>query len=104
MVASDVGSVSESVLPGETGRLVPREDVPALAESIDGLLDDPENRTRMGARGRSRVLRNGSLESMVDGYQGLIADPYDRRLAAVTPASRTRSPTTDLCPTSHGTR
>jgi glycosyltransferase involved in cell wall biosynthesis len=104
VVATDVGSVSESVIPGETGRLVPSEDVVAFAESIDGLLDDPENRARMGAHGRLRVVQNGSLESMVDGYQRLIADLYDRQRVAVTRPSRTPSRSTDLCPTSHGTR
>ncbi len=91
VVATDVGSVSESVLPGETGRLVPRENVPAFADAIDDLLDDPATRNRMGAHGRSRVLQSGSLESMVDGYQRLIAELYDHRHAAVSkPPGATR--------------
>jgi glycosyltransferase involved in cell wall biosynthesis/O-antigen/teichoic acid export membrane protein len=51
-VASDVGGVSELVLDGETGYLVPPDDPHALAAALRRLLDDPELRARLGARGR----------------------------------------------------
>ena len=65
VVASAVGGIKEVVAPGETGLLVPFEAQGAtdfeprdperfardLADAINGLLDDPERRRRMGARG-----------------------------------------------------
>ena len=56
VVASDVGSVAEAVLDGETGILVPPEDPGALAEAIRTLVSDAELRAGMGRRARERAL------------------------------------------------
>jgi GalNAc-alpha-(1->4)-GalNAc-alpha-(1->3)-diNAcBac-PP-undecaprenol alpha-1,4-N-acetyl-D-galactosaminyltransferase len=50
---------AEIVRHGVDGRLVPPEDVPALAAAIDGLLRDPEQRRRMGVRASEVVERFG---------------------------------------------
>jgi glycosyltransferase involved in cell wall biosynthesis len=42
---------------GEDGLLVERENVAALAESLLGLMEDPEKRKRLGARARASVQR-----------------------------------------------
>ncbi len=54
IVASNVGGLSELVVDGETGVLVPSEDPHALAEAIERVLDNPRSR-EMGYRGRRRV-------------------------------------------------
>jgi glycosyltransferase involved in cell wall biosynthesis len=79
VVATDVGSVAESVVEGETGRLVPKGDVGALSQAVADLLGDRSLRERMGRKGRTRVLEWGSLESMVRGYESLVSDIYDRK-------------------------
>src|SRR5919112_3985863 len=56
VVASDAGGLPEVVEDGVTGLVVPRGDVPALAQAIGNLLDDPERRRRMGVAGRRRAL------------------------------------------------
>jgi glycosyltransferase involved in cell wall biosynthesis len=56
VVASDAGGLPEVVEDGVTGLVVPRGDVPALAEAIGALLADPERRHRMGVAGRRRAL------------------------------------------------
>src|SRR5260370_14237234 len=48
-VASDVGGVRESVSEGETGFLVPREDIAGLRARPALLLDDPGLRSRLWA-------------------------------------------------------
>lgn len=58
VVASDVGGVSEAVVHGETGLLVPADDPPALAEAIERLLRDAPLRFRLGAAGLERVRRH----------------------------------------------
>ena len=78
VVASDVGSVGETVIDDRTGRLFASEDLDAMSRAIEQLLGDPALRRRMGQAGRDLVLRTGSLESMVAGYQNLASSLYDR--------------------------
>jgi glycosyltransferase involved in cell wall biosynthesis len=74
VVASDVGSVSEAVIDGETGLLVPPNDARALAGAVRRLRDDPELRRTMGHRARARALEEFSLSRMVRAYEALYAE------------------------------
>ncbi|RLE96431.1 MAG: glycosyltransferase family 1 protein [Thermoprotei archaeon] len=56
VVASRVGGLSELVIGGETGVLVPPGDPEALAEALRALYEDEELRAQMGRRGRARIL------------------------------------------------
>jgi glycosyltransferase involved in cell wall biosynthesis len=71
VVATDVGSVSEAVLEGETGLLVPRDDPHALANALRRLIDDPPLRASMGLRGRELALERFTAEQMVAGFERL---------------------------------
>jgi len=55
VIASDVGGLSELVVDGTTGILVPGGDRVALRDSISSLVDRPDLRERMGAAGRERA-------------------------------------------------
>jgi glycosyltransferase involved in cell wall biosynthesis len=55
VVISDVGGISEIVIDGETGRLVPPGDSRSLLQAIVSLLAQPGTRARFGAAGRRRV-------------------------------------------------
>lgn len=78
VAATDVGSVSETVLPNETGFLFESENVSGMCDAVDRLISDSQLRAQLGAAGRERVVRTGSLESMVSGYQDLVTGLYDR--------------------------
>jgi glycosyltransferase involved in cell wall biosynthesis len=52
---------------GETGRLVPVNDPPALAGAIVELLADPDRRRAMGEAARQKVAARFSREAMVAG-------------------------------------
>lgn len=56
VVASRSGAVSHTVIDGETGILVDKNDTLALATAISRLLGDRELRASMGERGRRRAL------------------------------------------------
>jgi glycosyltransferase involved in cell wall biosynthesis len=56
VVASRSGAVADTVVDGETGFLVDKGDVPALAAAMSRLLADQDLRARMGAAGRRRAL------------------------------------------------
>ena len=79
VVATDVGSVAESVVEGETGRLVQPGNIPAFSDAIASLLSDPADRERMGQNGRRHVLESGSLDAMVRGYENLVIATYDEK-------------------------
>lgn len=64
VVATAVGGTPEIVVDGETGLLVPPDDVDALAAALARLLADPELARRIGAAGRARVERDFSLAGM----------------------------------------
>lgn len=55
VVACRVGGIPEGVIDGQTGFLVPDRDAQALSRRIVELLDAPELRERMGAKGRAFV-------------------------------------------------
>ncbi len=55
VVASRIGGVSEAVVDGRTGLLVPPHDVEALAEALIRLLKNPGIRLKMGEAGREFV-------------------------------------------------
>ncbi len=94
VVATNVGSVSESVVEGQTGYLVPAGDKRLLSDRIIELLNEPLLGRRMGAVGRQRVIDRSSLDVMVGGYQRLFTDLYrqktGRDLTAATKAPAER--------------
>ena len=66
VIATDVGGISEALIDGETGFLVPAGDYSALRKRICALIEDPILRKQMGAKGRLRYLQHFTLEKMVD--------------------------------------
>lgn len=72
VIATRAGGNAEVVADGETGLLVPRGDVDALAAAVTRLLDDPALAERLGDEGRRRQNASGA-----DPLGGLIA-LYDR--------------------------
>jgi glycosyltransferase involved in cell wall biosynthesis len=79
VVAADVGSVRETVLDGETGRVFPTGDVDAYVAATRALLNEPATRCRMGAAGRRLVIGRWSLDAMVRGYEDLIQGIYNAK-------------------------
>jgi phosphatidyl-myo-inositol dimannoside synthase len=58
VVAHDVGGVSEAVIDGVTGLLIPPDRPVQLAAAFEKLVHDPALRQRLGAAGRERARRN----------------------------------------------
>jgi glycosyltransferase involved in cell wall biosynthesis len=78
VVATDVGSVAEAVVP-ETGVVVPKDDVPALRVAIARLVDDHALRARLGAAGRERALERFTAAKMARDFEALYARITARR-------------------------
>lgn len=75
VVATDVGGNREIVQEGRTGRLVPAQDVAALAGAMLDLLRDPLASSTFGAAAREWVEKHGTLETMAARYAALYARP-----------------------------
>jgi glycosyltransferase involved in cell wall biosynthesis len=79
-VATRVGGVPDVVREGVDGFLVEVGDAQGLADRLSQLAADPEQRARMGAEGRARVLERYAVERLVDDVDRL----YRSLLAAET--------------------
>ncbi len=85
VVATRVGSVCESVEDTVTGYLASPGDAPQIADRLLHLFSHPDVAREMGRRGRKKVVEHGSLARMVEGYQDLIAEIYERKCGQQRP-------------------
>jgi len=67
------------VVDGETGIVIPPNDVDALAEALLRLFHDPDLRARMGAAGRLRVVENFTWEHFRDRIRAAYRIAWERR-------------------------
>lgn len=67
IVTSRAGGLPEAVQDGVNGMLIAPGDVSALIAALDRLLQDVDLRRRLGAAGRQRILREFSVQAMVEG-------------------------------------
>jgi glycosyltransferase involved in cell wall biosynthesis len=74
VVATAVNAVSDVVVPGETGLLVPPQRPHLLAEAVGYLLDHPDGAARMAANARERLGRRFDVATLrgalVAAYSG----------------------------------
>lgn len=77
VIASTISALPELVRDGETGLLVPPDDVDALYEAMRTLMEDPALRARMGAAGRAAfdaehalTVTNRALKAVYDEALG----------------------------------
>jgi glycosyltransferase involved in cell wall biosynthesis len=63
----------------DAGLVVPIGDVPALAEAMDTILDDPDAARRMGQAGRRRVVDRYGLERVLELHDALYAELLQAR-------------------------
>ncbi len=77
VVTTDVGGVSELVIAGETGVMVPPDDPAGLAAELAALVADAPRRAALGRAGQTRALNHFTLEKAATA----IAAVYDELLA-----------------------
>ncbi|UCD95468.1 MAG: glycosyltransferase [Candidatus Zixiibacteriota bacterium] len=77
VIAGDVGGVSEVVIDGKTGILVPPGDAAGLAEAIIRLVEDADLRKKMGEAGRQHVAAKYRWENCLDQMVQI----YERAMA-----------------------
>jgi glycosyltransferase involved in cell wall biosynthesis len=70
-VSTDVGGVRDVIADDRTGRLAPFGDVGALAAHVLDLLDDCNERRRVGSAGRSAVVERFAIERLVHDVEAV---------------------------------
>jgi glycosyltransferase involved in cell wall biosynthesis len=72
VVATRIAGNEELVADGETGALVPPEDVEALRESLRPLLVQAKMREQMGRASRRRVEQSFSWDQVAEEYLSIL--------------------------------
>ncbi|UCE07696.1 MAG: glycosyltransferase [bacterium] len=78
IVASAVSGTPELVLDNITGFLVPVKNSDKLAEKILTLLNSKDLRTKMGKRGKQRIVESFAFDDMLDRYEELFNRLFNR--------------------------
>lgn len=86
-VASRIYGVTDAVVEGVTGLLVPVKDVDALADALTLLADQPLLRQQMGANGRARAKKDFSQNAVIDAWLNF----YQQQFLALALAKAKRS-------------
>jgi glycosyltransferase involved in cell wall biosynthesis len=68
VVGFEAGGLPESVIDGESGLLVPPEDVAALTGAIATLMNDDDRRAAFGRAGKARMRAEFSIDTLVDRH------------------------------------
>ncbi len=63
VICTDFGGLPEAVIDGETGIIVPPMNVEDLQKALGHLIENPEERRKMGTAGRKRVEERFSIEN-----------------------------------------
>ncbi len=74
VVATRAGGAAEIVENGVTGLLVPPDDIDSLAQAIIRMLENKEDRIRMGKAGRKRVENMFSIEKNIEETQKIYTE------------------------------
>ena len=81
VIVSDLGGVSEGMLNGISGFLLPPKDVNAIADKINYLYTHPEERMKMGIAGRKYVEDKYSIsqstQKLLGFYKTLLNDRHN---------------------------
>ena len=81
VVATAVGANPYLVADGASGRIVPAGDPVAIANALEGYVNDPGSAAAHGEAGRQLATQRFSLDRMVDRYQRLYLDLATRSAA-----------------------
>lgn len=82
LVATTAGAFPEVVEQGVSGLLVEPGDARALADAVERLLDDPEQRRRLGMEGRRRIVERFSWRETALRTQALYEEVAAKSKAA----------------------
>lgn len=83
VVATDVGGNSELVTNQETGWIIPRNNIKALSNAMESLVNDPHRRAEMGTAGQRRALEHFTLDRAVAQFNEMLSCIQEKRAVTV---------------------
>ncbi len=77
-LSTDISGIPELVQHGETGWLIPQQDVDELRAALEKLMTDPTLRASLGAAGERRVRAEFSMQQGIDTLDDLLRRSLER--------------------------
>ena len=71
-IATNVGSVSDLIINGETGLLIEKQNIEQLADGINQLINSESLRAKFSIEGKKRILSNHSILSATDSFKKIL--------------------------------
>jgi glycosyltransferase involved in cell wall biosynthesis len=84
VVTTRVPGAADVVVDGDTGFVVPVDDMPALVDACSSLVRDPEMRARFGAAARARCEREFSIAASIGKWRELLSSIDTRSCTSST--------------------
>lgn len=75
-IATDVGGISDTIIHGETGILVPQKQPELFAKAIIALLEDYPKRLKLGQNGRQHILQRYAADQVFLKLEKLYTSIY----------------------------
>ena len=73
VVATDIGGISEAIIPGETGELVSPNDPDMLFRDLQRMIENPSRCRVMGKNCREHIAKKFTIEKMVYATESLLS-------------------------------
>lgn len=74
VVTTDVGSVAQHIVPGESGFIVPVADIKGLADNVTALMEDASLREKFGRAARKVAVEQLSVEAAAAKHREIYLD------------------------------
>lgn len=71
-IATNVGSVSDLIVHGETGILIEKQNIEQLTSGISQLITDETLRNKFSFEGKKRILSNHSIQSATESFKKIL--------------------------------
>jgi glycosyltransferase involved in cell wall biosynthesis len=83
VIATDVGGNKELVANEETGWIIPRNNIKALSDAMESLVNDPRRRAEMGMAGQRRAMEHFTLDRAVAQFNEMLSCIQEKRAVKV---------------------
>jgi glycosyltransferase involved in cell wall biosynthesis len=78
VVVTSCGGITDQVIDGVTGYIVPQRDVNAMADRMKRLVEDIDLRSKMGRAGRTRMVKNFDTKKQIQKLEMVLDESINR--------------------------
>lgn len=77
VIGTNIGGIPEMITDGQTGYMVPVDDVATFAKKLAILIEDGNKRREMGAKGRDRFFKEFAINSYDKRYRDALPEMFN---------------------------